>query len=324
MKLLIGTDGSSGAEDAIRFVRRMPLPRPVDAMVVSVCHGTRESLLGSLVRHRDAARLLRDIRSKQAAQALRRTQSAEELLEAPGWTVSRSVREGNTSERLLHSAREWGADLMVVGASGRNGSGISILGSVTKRLLRLAPCSVLVAKTTRVQDPEQPADAPFNVLLAFDGSVHAREAVHFIEQMPPEAKVRVSALRVEPDPPRVPRPDTEHIFSILTREGMKEAEDGVERVRRTLEDAGHRAIAKIRRGKPLREILTEIEEERPDLLVVGCLGSSGRETFQIGSVSSRLAHYASCSVLVVRPEVSERLQRPIARSGNSGRSGLMA
>lgn len=43
-------------------------------------------------------------------------------------------------------ADAWGASLVVVGSHGRTGVGHALLGSVAERIVRTAPCAVLVVK----------------------------------------------------------------------------------------------------------------------------------------------------------------------------------
>lgn len=56
------------------------------------------------------------------------------------------VRAGITHETICEVAAEVGADLIVIATHGRKGLGHLVLGSVTERVLRDAPCPVLVIK----------------------------------------------------------------------------------------------------------------------------------------------------------------------------------
>ena len=47
-------------------------------------------------------------------------------------------------------------------------------------------------------------------------------------------------------------------------------------------------------------ILELAEEQGADLVVVGARGATGLQRFLMGSVASKLAHHAPCSVLIVR------------------------
>ena len=56
------------------------------------------------------------------------------------------LRSGITHEAICEVAREVGASVIVMATHGRKGLGHLVLGSVTERVLRDAPCPVLVVK----------------------------------------------------------------------------------------------------------------------------------------------------------------------------------
>ncbi len=56
------------------------------------------------------------------------------------------VRVGSIAEQITQLAMEVGADLVLVGTHGRRGVRRFVLGSVAERVVRLAPCSVLVVR----------------------------------------------------------------------------------------------------------------------------------------------------------------------------------
>jgi nucleotide-binding universal stress UspA family protein len=55
-------------------------------------------------------------------------------------------RDGPPAPAILAAAREWGADLIVIGTHGRSGLGRLALGSVAEGVLREAPCPVLTVR----------------------------------------------------------------------------------------------------------------------------------------------------------------------------------
>jgi nucleotide-binding universal stress UspA family protein len=61
------------------------------------------------------------------------------------------VRFGPPAQAIVHEARAWSADLLVLGTHGRHGAARLLLGSVAESVLRNAPCSVLVVPTARVE-----------------------------------------------------------------------------------------------------------------------------------------------------------------------------
>jgi nucleotide-binding universal stress UspA family protein len=56
------------------------------------------------------------------------------------------VRHGEPHEQIVAATREHAADVLVMGGTGRTGLVRVLLGSVTRRLLRQLPCSLLTVK----------------------------------------------------------------------------------------------------------------------------------------------------------------------------------
>jgi nucleotide-binding universal stress UspA family protein len=55
-----------------------------------------------------------------------------------------------------------------------------------------------------------------------------------------------------------------------------------------------------REGDPAQVILDVSRERDADLIVIGARGLTGIRRFLLGSVSSKLAHHADCSLMIVR------------------------
>lgn len=69
------------------------------------------------------------------------------------------VRFGDTAPAILHEARAWSADLLVMGTHGRRGAARFLLGSVAETVLGHAPCSVLVVPPARQESGGRTAEA---------------------------------------------------------------------------------------------------------------------------------------------------------------------
>jgi universal stress protein A len=67
----------------------------------------------------------------------------------PKVTVQPAVREGTPFYEIVRFAKETDIDLIVMGTHGRGGLAHVLLGSVTEKVVRKAPCPVLT-----VRDPE--------------------------------------------------------------------------------------------------------------------------------------------------------------------------
>jgi nucleotide-binding universal stress UspA family protein len=61
-----------------------------------------------------------------------------------GCALRHTVRKGHAGKQILAHAAETGCDLLVIGAHRHHMSETSMLGTTTYRVVRLAPCPVLM------------------------------------------------------------------------------------------------------------------------------------------------------------------------------------
>jgi nucleotide-binding universal stress UspA family protein len=67
-------------------------------------------------------------------------------LAAMGIKADIVIKDGHPAEKIIDTAEEIGADLIVVGSHGRHGAKRFFLGSVSAKIVEHAPCHVLVIK----------------------------------------------------------------------------------------------------------------------------------------------------------------------------------
>jgi universal stress protein A len=72
---------------------------------------------------------------------------SKEFSSTAGAPIPTSLRDGDPVEEICRVALEHGADLVVLGATGRRGLKQALLGSVAERITRLALCSVLTVRS---------------------------------------------------------------------------------------------------------------------------------------------------------------------------------
>jgi nucleotide-binding universal stress UspA family protein len=68
-------------------------------------------------------------------------------LRSAGFKAETAVEVGDVRERILDSASEWHADLIVLGSHGTRGIQRFLLGSVAEFVARHAKCSVQIIRT---------------------------------------------------------------------------------------------------------------------------------------------------------------------------------
>ena len=78
------------------------------------------------------------------AQAEARLQSAAEEVRRAGVVCTTASELGRTHTTIIEQARRVGAGLIVMGSHARHGLGHALLGSVAEKVIRHAPCPVLV------------------------------------------------------------------------------------------------------------------------------------------------------------------------------------
>src|SRR5258705_1995694 len=111
--IVVGTDGSRGAEAAI--ARCIELTRGTGATVHLVCAYPSRSALERLgLTAKTESVDLRGVASDVVARDEHRFTDAR-------FAVEKHVREGDPAHTLIDVAREQGADLIVVGADGTSG-----------------------------------------------------------------------------------------------------------------------------------------------------------------------------------------------------------
>jgi universal stress protein E len=81
----------------------------------------------------------------------------------------REVRHGTPHEQIAAAAKERGTDLLVMGATGLTGLVRVLLGSVTRRVLRQLPCSLLLVKDQTMFEEQFLLDLDTIDQLATDG-----------------------------------------------------------------------------------------------------------------------------------------------------------
>jgi nucleotide-binding universal stress UspA family protein len=136
--IVVGTDGSPGAEAAVRKVIELVPGAGITVHLVCAYPG-RSALerIGMTARQEPA-----DLRGV-AADVLARDQRR---FEEAGFTVQKHAREGDPAHVIIDVAEEQRADLIAVGARGHSGLRRVMLGSVTGKLAHHAPKSLLIVQ----------------------------------------------------------------------------------------------------------------------------------------------------------------------------------
>jgi nucleotide-binding universal stress UspA family protein len=136
--IVVGTDGSPGAEAAVKKV--IELVEGTGVTVHLVCAYPGRSALERIgMTARQEPTDLRGVAADVLARDQRRFEEA-------GFTVQKHAREGDPAHVIIDVAEEQNADLIAVGARGHAGLRRVMLGSVTGKLAHHAPRSLLIVQ----------------------------------------------------------------------------------------------------------------------------------------------------------------------------------
>jgi nucleotide-binding universal stress UspA family protein len=216
-----------------------------------------------------------------------------------GVPVETRVGEGDPWRVICKEAEALPAELVVMGTHGRGGFEHLLLGSVTEKVLRRAPCPVLSVG----RQPRRSKLPLFRrIVCAVDLTPGSEATLEMALSLAGENDARVTLLHVVenlPEPTDFPSflalPETDSLRRAALAQARERLGRAVPEGARDVCDVSERVEA----GKAAREILRLANELDADLIVVGAHArrSAGRMLF--GSTSSRVVRQAPCPVLVV-------------------------
>jgi len=209
------------------------------------------------------------------------------------------VRSGSPAVEILHYAAEVEADLLVLGTHGRTGFERFMVGSVTEKVLRKAPCPVLSVPPHSGGQPERPVFG--RILCGADFSEASNRAAEYALSLAQEANGLLTLLHVVDWMPdknfaKYPQFDPEAYRQVITREARRQLERLVPEEARNWCEPDLRISC----GKPYRQILRIAAEDQADLIVLGAHGSGPIDRMLFGSTTQHVVRQAPCPVLTVR------------------------
>ena len=286
MKTLLAVDGSDNSYEAVHALKYLAraeqltllhalnVPRPAYPMMVPE---VAEELYKSLEQNmrEDGERLLDRVQS---------------LLPLHAGPSTKHLRIGSPAEVIVSMAEEQNADLIVMGARGLGPVKERLLGSVSHRILTLAPCATLIVNG--------PVKAMKQILLPLQGPSDAEAAVRFLQLKPFHDAVEVTLLTVLPSTePPWPGDAAAATAGKLEEQALQSARDYIDGEAERLRAIGYQARGIALFGTPSAMILQEATNLRSDLILMGTRGRQGIARFLLGSVSHAVLHQMPCPVL---------------------------
>lgn len=210
-------------------------------------------------------------------------------------------RAVNSYEGIIQYAEQEPIDLLVIAMRSSSGVKRALVGSVTERVIRYAPCPVLIVEQgdRDFVDPDSGAVRLGKVVVAHDLRENAQLALAYaVDKLRPYAPDVHLVHAVVTDVP--PAYQMAGVSKVDLGAGVRDKlTAALQREGRTVVPADWTLVCHVAEGKPNRVINEYAAEQQADLLVVG---SETRRTLGeriAGGMSERFVRNAPCPTLIV-------------------------
>jgi len=293
----VGTD--AGSEEVLRQAARVA---STFGARLGVAHVLPPGFPEQAVSPHAAGAATDDIVDERRRRAhLRELVGASTGLASDAW--DELVDRGDPAQVLIDRAKRYPADLVVVGTHDRRGVERLLLGSVAEKVVRGAPCPVLVI---RAPLPIEDGEAHPKLLAACDLEATTQQVLSWSKAMSKRfAEPIVAAHAV-----RMTMSDVAMVATAMfsgavptqpdaaTAQGIHEVATGA--LGAELTAAAVDAEVEVLDGPPAESIIARAKQIRAGLVVVGTHGKKGLTRLALGSVAEAVVKSAPCNVLVVR------------------------
>jgi nucleotide-binding universal stress UspA family protein len=209
------------------------------------------------------------------------------------------VQEGVAADSVLSFAQAQKTDVIVMGTHGRRGFDRLMLGSVTDRVMRRAPCPVLaickpghdsLTGDTATSKERGYVHQLSRILFCADFSENSEQALKYAISATAEYDAELTLLHVLEGVPSPAKAEEamaaarERLDKLIPREGRK-----------TL-----KVQTAVRIGEPYWQIIQLALEAQIDLVTMGVRGRGALDLAVFGSTTYRVMQLGSCPVLAVR------------------------
>jgi len=229
-------------------------------------------------------------------QAHKYLKSLVESYDHPGILLRADVKDGDVAWAIVDMAQSEKAGLIAMSSHGYTGLTRWMYGSVAEKVLRAAPCPVLVVRSPR----------PLRkMLITLDGSELSERALEPAIETAGGLRMAVTLLQVLPEVnvEEVQRlEEFERGFGWRAQQEAREAAvEYLQRQAAAYRRPGLAIEAAVRSGAAAESILQYAETNEVDLIAMATHGRSGLARWVYGSVAEKVLRSAGRSMLIVRP-----------------------
>jgi len=151
MNILLAVDGSEGSEAAVGMLIDRFRPGQAHVRVLHAVEWLKDMPMSfEFGQGPTYARDIEHSRATSYARAEQLVARVEGELKQAGFQTSVSTPDDDPRHAIVEAARQWPANLIVMGSHGRRGVDRFLIGSVAESVMRHAGCSVLIERAAAV------------------------------------------------------------------------------------------------------------------------------------------------------------------------------
>jgi nucleotide-binding universal stress UspA family protein len=271
MKILFCSDGSSQAENAVRF----------GALIAAACQA-ETSILGIIEKVGQEDAVLKTLRR------------AQDILKEYHLNAELITKAGRPVTEIIKRTQEAKYDLVVIGATRKGTRGPLCMSARAYKIIESVEPPVLVVIGERT--------ALRSMLLCTGGTRQADATVQFAGEIARRVNATVCLLHVLAETPAVYAnlmPSEEDVVQLL--QSSSKLGRSLRRQKELLEKLAVPCQVELRHGLVLDELLAELQRTEYDLVVSGSSPARDRlRTYVMGNVTREIVNRAELPVLVVR------------------------
>lgn len=217
--------------------------------------------------------------------------------ERPNLSPTTQLIEGDVASAIIDVAVSQQVDLIIMSTHGYSGLTRWVLGSVTEKVLRSAPCPVLAVRVAR---------RPQKILITLDGSELSEGALEPGLSLAQGLGADAILLRTVPQLTLpASNADERDLNQQQQHDLIEEAEAYLQARSVSYTRSGVAIKTEVSIGPAAEKILEYIEVFGIDLIVMATHGRTGLKRWVYGSVTAKVLRGVSCSMVVIRPTESE-------------------
>lgn len=269
-KVLLAIDRSKFSEGAIREAIGFAKRCSSELYILSVIETNPEyETIGSNVFEKEEAEAMAYLESVKA-------EAANEGLKCE--VILRESTE--PAHAIIEEAEKRKADMIVIGRRGRKGVAKLLMGTVAVKVIKYAPCNVLVV-------PKAAVISYRNILVATDGSGHSIAAAEQAVRIAQMCGSKVAALS-----------------SIRSNDELGAAKSNVSKVVEMAQKENVPAEGITSMGRSYNVIVEAAGGRGVDLIVMGISAKTALQKIFTGSATEQVIGNAGCAVLIVKGDES--------------------